>query len=254
MPHREPFDPKRQLVAAREFRFAGIKYGPGDPFPGPDAAGIAHFSRRNIERQYSAHAVNHVAEAAEEDKPVKMVAGPQNGRYTITAPWLDKPLVVRGKKNADDTFAEMTEAGAPLGWIEGGTETGIEESGGGWYQITAPWLDEPEKVQGREAASARQLEIHSAGAPETNDDNAGEGGEGGDQGDQTGTEGAPPPADGEQGADANSANAGTADGDATGAVEQGGSDGPEKAEGAESGAQAETEAEAGKSEDKPADA
>src|SRR3546814_631807 len=116
-----------------------------------------------------AHAVNHgelPADEAELAEAVQMVPGPQNGRYTITAAWLDKPLVVRGKVNAETKFAEIKDAGAPLGWIAGGTKVEIEETGGGWYAITAPWLDDAEKVQGRDAAETRQREIHAAGEPD----------------------------------------------------------------------------------------
>src|SRR3546814_9549810 len=50
--------------------------------------------------------------------------------------------------------------------LAGGTKVEIEETGGGWYAITAPWLDDAEKVQGRDAAETRQREIHAAGEPD----------------------------------------------------------------------------------------
>lgn len=288
MPHREPFDPNRPLVAARDFRFAGVPYAKGDPFPDPNGPPGNFFSPRNLARQYEVGAVNHVAldaaEAEAADAP-KMVPGPNNGRYTITAPWLDEPMIVRGKVNAEKAFEQVKEDGAPLGWIAGGTETAIEEVGGGWFAISAPWLDEPEKVQGRDAAEARQLEIHSAGAPEQELE-AVEGHAAsvlisidGDkrtvtapwleapetfEGDTADADAearqavlrAEGPPEGweapEEGTDANSANAGTADDAATGASEQGGTDAPEKAEGAESGAAGKNDAEAGKSNDDPA--
>ncbi len=160
MPVRPRFDPKRALIAARGFSFLGRAYGPGDPFPHPDDA--ASIAPRLLARQYEGHAVNHAPEAPAD--PIQMT-GPAGGRYTITAPWLERPLVIRGKVNAEKALADIREEGAPLGWIEGGTETEIEEAGGGWYAISAPWLAEPEKVQGREAAEARQREIHDAGPP-----------------------------------------------------------------------------------------
>ncbi len=169
MPHRELFNPKRPLVAAREFVFAGISYSRGDPFPDPAGPPVTSFSRRLIERQYDTMAVNHAGEeddVAESNDPVQMKPAAKNGSYDITAPWLEKPLTIRGKVNAEKAFAELREEGAPLGWIDGGTEVEIEEQGGGWYEITAPWLTEAEKVQGREAAETRQREIHDAGAPE----------------------------------------------------------------------------------------
>lgn len=247
MPIREPFDPNRALVAARDFRFAGVPYTKGAPFPDPNGPPGVTFSPRNIQRQYDVGAVNHApldAAEAETDEAVQMT-GPKGGRYTITAPWLDEPMIVRGKQPADEAFAKVKAEGAPLGWIDGGTETAIEEAGGGWYAVSAPWLDEPEKVQGRDAAETRQRELHAAGAPNEDD-------ESGQQDDETGTDGAGAPAGEQEGADANSANAGTSDAAATGASEQAGADAPEKAEGAESGAEAKTEGEAGKDNDPPA--
>lgn len=285
MPHREPFDPKRALVAARDFTFAGIPYNPGDPFPEP-GVDVSTFSRRLIERQYDTFAVNHVPEEVEAEGTVQMVPGPNNGRYTITAPWLDEPLIVRGKKNADEEFAKIKEEGPPLGWIEGGTETGVEHVGGGWFAITAPWLDEPEKVQGREAAEARQREIHAAGAPDPElepveghaasvliaieddkfvvtapwleapeefaDSAAAEARQG-----ELRAEGPPegwePP---EDGADENPANAGAEEGADKGADDKSGTDDAEKDEGTEGAGKAaddaDAEKEAGKANDAPA--
>lgn len=162
MPHRPRFDPKRPLIAARAFLFAGRNYALGDPFPHPDDG---QFDNRLLARQYEARAVN-MGEAPEEaPELITMTKAAKNGYFDINAPWFEKPLTIRGKVNAEKALAEVREEGAPLGWIEGGTETEVEEVGGGWYAISAPWLDEPEKIQGREAAEARQREIHDAGAP-----------------------------------------------------------------------------------------
>lgn len=245
MPHREPFDPKRPLVAAREFSFAGIKYGPGDPFPGP-GVDLASISRRHIERQYSTFAVNHAepTEADQADDLIQMT-GPSGGRYSITAPWLEKPLVIRGKVNAEKALSDLRDEGAPLGWIEGGSEVEIEEAGGGWFHISAPWLDEAEKVQGREAAEARQREIHEAGPPAAEDD-------------QTGAEGAGDDEGGEGGDDDNSDKSETENGGAGDAGDGSGPTDAEQAEGAGGADQAADDAddaEAGESNnDDPADA
>lgn len=118
MPHREPYDPKRPLVAAREFIFAGRAFKKGDPFP------TEGFARRLIDRQYDCRAVEHAAPGVEDDSPIKMVPGPSNGRYTITAPWLETPLIIRGKKNANQAFADMTEEGPPEGWEPAGEGDG----------------------------------------------------------------------------------------------------------------------------------
>jgi len=37
----------------------------------------------------------------------------------------------------------------------------IEAQKAGWYEISAPWLDEPEKVRGKVAAEARAAEIEA---------------------------------------------------------------------------------------------
>lgn len=164
---RPRFDANRPLVAARDFLFMGKSYKAGDPF-GPFAAedGV---SDRMRARQYEARAVNFgegEAAAAPEANPVQMT-GPAGGRYTITAPWLEEPEVVRGKTNAEKRLAELREEGAPLGFIEGGSAVTIEDVGGGWYAVQAPWIAEAEKVQGREAAETRQREIHDAGEPDS---------------------------------------------------------------------------------------
>lgn len=249
MPIREPFNPKRPLIAAREFRFAGVVYQKGDPFPDPNGPPGNFFSDRNLRRQYEAGAVNHTAPDADEaaaEQAIGMKPAKRNGSYDIYAPWLDKPMTVRGKVNAEKALEKVKADGAPLGWIEGGTETGVEEVGGGWFAVTAPWLAEPEKVQGRDAAEARQRELHAAGAPAANE------GDDGDKGKEQGNEGAGAPGNADEGADANSANAGTANAAATGASDQGGTDAAEQADGAEKGADGKTEGEAGKNDDPPA--
>lgn len=246
MPHREQFDPKRSLVAARTFTFAGVRYDKGDPFPSPEAAPAASFPRRLIERQYNTMAVNHAPEASDEPTELVQIApAKRNGSYDITAPWLEKPLTIRGKVNAEKALAEMREEGPPLGWIEGGSEVEIEEHGGGWYEITAPWLDEAEKVQGREAAEARQREIHDAGRPEA------EGGE-------TPPEGADAGEGGQQASETNPANAESEQAASGAADDQPGPDDAEQGDDADKAAQAgageAAAAEAGKSDDDPATA
>ena len=157
MAHRPPFDPQKPLVAATDFIFAGDAYRKGDPFPKPGTP-KGQFPTRLFRRQYEAHKVNHpVDEQADGD--VRM-AGPKGGRYTITAPWLDEPVVARGKVLAEQRFDEIVAAGPPLGWIEGGSRVTVADGEGGWYTVDAPWLEAPERVQGRAAAEARQRELH----------------------------------------------------------------------------------------------
>lgn len=42
----------------------------------------------------------------------------------------------------------------------------IEDQGGGWYAVNVPWLDAPEKVQGRDAAVLRAQQLRDAGEPD----------------------------------------------------------------------------------------
>lgn len=117
---RPPLDLKRPLVAAKRFRFAGEWYDKGDPF-NPKG-----FSDRLVRRQYEARVIRHhvPGEFDQEDdedgeldygRLVKM-EGPSGGRYTITAPWLDEPETIRGKKPADDRYAQVVAEGPPEGW------------------------------------------------------------------------------------------------------------------------------------------
>ena len=161
MPVRPRFDPKRPLVAARDFTFAGVAYRRGDPF---NPEGTADRIRG---RQYEARAVNHGEDEAEaqDADPVQMTESDTKHTYLISAPWLEEAERVRGKANAEKRLAEVREEGPPVGYIEGGSDVTVEGGEGGWYEISAPWMDEPEKVQGREAAEARQRELHEAGAP-----------------------------------------------------------------------------------------
>lgn len=162
MTRRPEFDPRRPLVASRGFIFAGKNFEKGDPFP------IAGFNLRLIRQQYGARVVDHVFGDENTETQIQMT-GPTGGRYTITAPWLEKPLVIRGKVKAEEALAEITEEGPPVGWVEGGSQVEVEEGGGGWYRFTAPWLDEPQKVQGIEAAHVLFAKLHEAGAPEPAD-------------------------------------------------------------------------------------
>lgn len=160
---RPRFDPKRPLVAARDFTFMGVEYKLGHQFK-PEGV-----SDRLRARQYESRVVNHGEAEAGDQAPADQVTmtGPAGGRYTITAPWLEEPEVVRGKKNAEERLAELKAEGPPLGFIDGGSAVTVEGGEGGWYEVSAPWMEAPEKVQGRELAETRQREIHDAGEPDS---------------------------------------------------------------------------------------
>lgn len=238
MPVRPRFDPKRALIAARGFTFLGRAYVPGDPFPHPDDA--PSIATRLLARQYEGGAVNLAPEAPAD--PITMTS-PIKGRYEINAPWLEVPLTIRGKKNAEQALADIRGEGPPLGWIAGGTEVEIEQIGDDLYAITAPWLDAPEQIEGRAAAEARQREIHDAGAPAAPADLTPDSDVEGDDG-ASGASNAP---------DENAAKADTDGGEIAGDDATAGGEAAVAAENAAAAGQAEAaESEAGKSEDPPA--
>jgi hypothetical protein len=143
-------------VAARNLTLLGQDYQPGDAIKeGAD--------NRVLRRMYEARRIN-FGEAAQA-APLVTKTGGSGGSWSINAPWLDEPIKVRGVANADAMIAQLTEEGPPLGWIPGGSDVTLIGGEGGWYEISAPWLDEPEKVQGREAAEARQRVLHAEGEP-----------------------------------------------------------------------------------------
>ena len=60
-------------------------------------------------------------------------------------------------EQADDDDDAMPEAREP----RFGDEVTHEEKGGGWHCITAPWLAEPIKLQGDDAAAAKVAELRA---------------------------------------------------------------------------------------------
>lgn len=157
---RPRFDPNREFVAARGFTFAGVPHAAGDPF---DKAAA---DRTRLAMLYESRMINFAPEDAKPADPVQIVQV-SGGYYNVSAPWLDEPIRARGKAKMEEAAAQLRADGPPLGWIAGGTETTVSGGEGGWYEVNAPWLDEPEKVQGREAAEARQRELHDAGEPDS---------------------------------------------------------------------------------------
>lgn len=170
-------DAGREMVAATEFTYNGIDYEAGDPFP------IADLDPRRVSTLHGARRINFTndrqqdardARAARRDEltrqseesPVKIEPQP-GGYYQISAPWLAEPERVRGKAAAAARVEALTAEGPPLGFIDGGSAVTVKGGEGGWYDVNAPWLPAPEKVQGRELAETRQREIHEAGEPDS---------------------------------------------------------------------------------------
>jgi hypothetical protein len=156
---RPRFDPKRDFVAARGFTFAGTPHDAGDPFDKTAA------TPTRLTMLYESRMINFAPEGEPAPADPVTISQTSGGYFAISAPWLDTPIRARGKAKADETLAQVRKDGPPMGWIAGGTLTGISGGDGGWYDVTAPWLEEPERVQGREAAEARQRELHETGEP-----------------------------------------------------------------------------------------
>lgn len=152
MPVRPRFDPNRPLIAARTFIFAGRSYALGDPFPHPDDVKP---DARACARQYEARAVNMGDVQVD---PVQMIPGPKNGHYTITAPWLEKPIVSRGLKNAQATVAKV-RALDPQRDAPGDGGADPAEQGGD--TPVGPGENEPKSEDEKEADPADQNETGS---------------------------------------------------------------------------------------------
>lgn len=155
---RPRFDPKLPLVAARSFDYEGRPYKAGDPFPHPEAKTP---DPRKLPTLYGSRLVNHgQAVAVAPVDPVQMEATP-GGWYTITAPWLDEPMRVRGKVLAERAAQKLRDDGEPL------THHGVTltEGDNGWWEVKADWASEAEKVHGEADARARAAELRAEGPP-----------------------------------------------------------------------------------------
>jgi hypothetical protein len=154
----------RKYTALQSFTFEGRKYANGDPFP------IDGLPLHQVMTLHGARHIDLVPLSPESEEPPAEDRGVTltekgGGNYEITAAWLDEPLKVRGRDAANAEAERVRNEGPPLGFIEGGSDVTIEQLAGGWYAINAPWLEMPEKVQGRDLAQERQRAIHDAGEP-----------------------------------------------------------------------------------------
>lgn len=165
---RPRFTPDRALIAARSFLFFGRDYAPGDPFPHPDDA--ANVPDRYRARQYEARAVNYAPEAEGDDQPknpadlVAMKPAAKNGYYDLTAPWLEKPLTIRGKVNAQKALAELRAEGPPADWVDPAAQ--IDEDGEGEGDPSNP----PSEGADENAPKADNQQGDGGGADPTQND------------------------------------------------------------------------------------
>lgn len=59
-------------------------------------------------------------------------------------------------------------------WMAEADGVSAEKGSGGWFTITADWLDEPVKERGEDAAKAKVAELRAEGPPPPADDVAGD--------------------------------------------------------------------------------
>lgn len=109
----------------------------------------------NYESDWSPTPIETPEQEAERVVEIEPLPG---GFYLIRAPWQEAEKI-RGKANAEARRAEIVERGDTKGvtYVSGDD---------GWYEVSAPWLDEPEKVEGEEAAVKRADELIAQGHPE----------------------------------------------------------------------------------------
>jgi hypothetical protein len=151
---RPRFDAKRDFVAAKAFPFNGQQLQAGDPFPKDGVPGY------KLGTLYGARMINFAPEAEAPVDPVQ-VQGGDGGWFTVTAPWLEEPIKVRGTARANREADKLRREGEPP-YHHG---VAIHEGENGWWAVEADWMDEAEKVHGEEAARARAAELRAEGPP-----------------------------------------------------------------------------------------
>lgn len=179
------FDPTKPLVMARFNTVGGFALAAGDPLTIVDEPK----ERGEITLDTATRLFGTTFVYADQARPTPVETPQQaakrlievddleGGWHLIRAPWLGEGEKVQGREAADKRVAELIEAGQPTetAQTETGTETGTSDAGGkpaafemtegknGWYEITGPGLDEPLKVQGKEAADAKLAELQGGG-------------------------------------------------------------------------------------------
>ena len=96
-----------------------------------------------------------------------------DGKFLIRAPWLTESLTITGEEAAQTRRGEVVEEGVALyrntaevagedaaaGAIGGDGWSMTEAGSNGYYEITGPGLDQPEKVRGKANAEQRLAEL-----------------------------------------------------------------------------------------------
>lgn len=124
------FDPAQPLVAGRRMTVQGVELNPGDPLPEDLEAGV----KRRLWLIRRAH---------------------YNTDY--------RPTPV--DESAPAAPGEASEALGEDAWMSDAQGVSVEKGAGGWYAVTAEWLEEPVRVRGEEAAKAKAEELRAEGPP-----------------------------------------------------------------------------------------
>lgn len=127
------FRNEEDLLSTRNQTINGVDYQPGEVID----AGLDHGVRLKLwmssrARYRSDYRPNRYAEDAplvSETPEARLVESGSKGYYEIIAPWLDKPIKVRGKKAAEARYAKIVAEGPPEGWGAGPAETSDGEAG-----------------------------------------------------------------------------------------------------------------------------
>lgn len=133
------FDRARPLVAGRRMTVQGHELNPGDALPDDLEEGV----KRRLWLVRRAHYKHNYLPA-----PVEETAKTDPGE-------------------PDSTLEEGDK------WMFEADGVSVEKSAGGWYKITASWLEEPVKERGEDAAKAKASELRAEG-PQPPADEAGD--------------------------------------------------------------------------------
>lgn len=156
------FDPAEPLVAGRQMTLLDAELKAGDDISMDVDAGIrrrlwmvehAHYKRDWTPTPELADGGADRPWMAEADG-VTVTEG-ENGWYLISAAWLpDGGVNVHGVEQAEVEAASIREEGDTKGVT-------YAHSGGGWFEVRGPGLDEPLKMKGEAAAKEKAAELRA---------------------------------------------------------------------------------------------
>lgn len=171
------FDPAKPLVATRQMTLLGHEVTGGDPISElkddndvPIDSGILCRLWMTRWADYTddytptpeLETLGEGREWMDEADGVSVTEG-ENGYFTVHAAWLGEGDTRGTEKVHGVAAAEARTAEVRLL----GDTKGVEffHSGGGTFTVTAPWLEEPIKVKGKDAAEAQAQELREQAPP-----------------------------------------------------------------------------------------